>query len=808
MDKNITIYMKQKGFEKVRAVYNIEDKSVKILKGSNVSEELYAVRFKRIRKKLEDAGYLKDGCFVKDYLVERKNKENEFKTALSTAAGIILGRQSTGPKEFYTLVDEDRIFMSQFLIDLYIEEHIDDDCDFTLEKQKDLRDEFQQYFSIEKFKTLKYQEYHALKEVNENNLMYLLEYDDRYSKLGYVPLAGDVDKCGFYQSGKNETKDYYYFDEKLSKDEIDQKWEVFRNSIYELLNKIKDGNPEELKNVDSKLEKISSVVIKLASIYFPETILQISVKSGIEILFNLLIGETSNSSIFYKSMKVREYLDNRYPDEDPVKLSQILYEYYVNKYVKGVDVEMDNKNYWIISAGENAKLWEYFKAGNLIAVGWNEVGDLSKLKTKKAIKNKYESLKDGDHKNDIKALWDFYNNMKNGDVVFVKKGENDVLGYGEISGDYEYDPSFEYHHKRKVIWKSLDAKKVSNEMRFTKKTLTKLEERNEQMGYLLDCYESSDDHENKEYNEIDKYQGKNTIFYGVPGCGKSRMLDKVVLEGVGAGFKKRVLFHPEYTYSDFVGQTMPVVRDGKITYEFVPGPFTEILKQAIKDKSLQENYYLIIEEINRGNAPAIFGDLFQLLDRKNGRSEYEITNKAIADWVYKDTENFGKDSVYIPSNLTLFATMNTCDQNVFTMDTAFKRRWKMVRVKNGFDDNECASFLNWKIDGLPFTWKEFATVVNDLILKCNDGVNAEDKQLGAYFVKEDEITDINAFAEKVLMYLWEDVVRYDKTQMFDSRFNTLDKVISGFCIGENVFVGDEMAKLYSRMSEEINADQA
>ena len=305
-----------------------------------------------------------------------------------------------------------------------------------------------------------------------------------------------------------------------------------------------------------------------------------------------------------------------------------------------------------------------------------------------------------------------------------------------------------------------------------------------------------------------KYQGKNTIFYGVPGCGKSRMLDKVVLDGVGAGFKKRVLFHPEYTYSDFVGQTMPVVRDGKITYEFVPGPFTEILKQAIKDKSLQENYYLIIEEINRGNAPAIFGDLFQLLDRKNGRSEYEITNKAIADWVYKDTENFGKDSVYIPSNLTLFATMNTCDQNVFTMDTAFKRRWKMVRVKNGFDDNECASFLNWKIDGLPFTWKEFATVVNDLILKCNDGVNAEDKQLGAYFVKEDEITDINAFAEKVLMYLWEDVVRYDKTQMFDSRFNTLDKVISGFCIGENVFVGDEMAKLYSRMSEEINADQA
>lgn len=288
------------------------------------------------------------------------------------------------------------------------------------------------------------------------------------------------------------------------------------------------------------------------------------------------------------------------------------------------------------------------------------------------------------------------------------------------------------------------------------------------------------------HTDNDMYLRQNIIFYGVPGCGKSYKIKKI-LEGVDTKYYKRILFHPEYSYSDFVGQLKPVVKGGHITYEFVPGPFTEILRDAYKDRA--HDYFLIIEEINRGNAPAIFGDLFQLLDRDdNGESEYGIYNKEIVHYLNNDknTEEY-RDNVRIPKNLTIFATMNTCDQNVFTLDTAFKRRWRLNRIPNDF--NKVPATWEIKLPNGMISWKEFAEAVNDAILNnCNDGTAAEDKQLGAYFVKENDVKDIQRFAEKVLLYLWDDVAKYDKSQLFDTnKYKTLDKVIVGFVKGENVF---------------------
>jgi len=133
---------------------------------------------------------------------------------------------------------------------------------------------------------------------------------------------------------------------------------------------------------------------------------------------------------------------------------------------------------------------------------------------------------------------------------------------------------------------------------------------------------------------------------------------------------ERIIFHPDYTYSDFVGQILPRVNeDSSVSYEFTPGPFTNILKKAYLNP--EKEYFLIIEEINRGNAPAIFGDIFQLLDRnKDGASEYEITNNDVANIIYGDKNH----KVSIPSNMSILCTMNTSDQNVFTLDTAFQRR--------------------------------------------------------------------------------------------------------------------------------------
>ena len=328
------------------------------------------------------------------------------------------------------------------------------------------------------------------------------------------------------------------------------------------------------------------------------------------------------------------------------------------------------------------------------------------------------------------------------------------------------------------------------------------------------------------HTDNDMYLGQNVIFYGVPGCGKSHRINALLhlddkVNGLEKEYYKRVLFHPEYSYSDFVGQLRPVTegeKGEKITYQFAPGAFTEILRDAYKDR--EHNYFLIIEEINRGNAPAIFGDLFQLLDRKDGVSEYSIDNKDILDYFKKESkdddtgamaqivETIERDGIRIPENLTIFATMNTCDQNVFTLDTAFKRRWRMCRIKNDTD-----LFPEWSIvfDAKMFTWKKFATAVNDAILNnCNDGTAAEDKQLGAFFVKEND-KNVRRFAEKVLLYLWDDVAKYDKSQLFDTnKYKTLDMVIDGFAKGENVFSPNcaQLQELYNNMKPKQTDENA
>ena len=347
-----------------------------------------------------------------------------------------------------------------------------------------------------------------------------------------------------------------------------------------------------------------------------------------------------------------------------------------------------------------------------------------------------------------------------------------------------------------------------------------------------------DDPQDMSSNEaIRGYLHQNVIFYGVPGCGKSFFIQNLLkikdddgkIIDMPRSYYKRILFHPEYSYSDFVGQLRPEVGDdNKITYKFVPGPFTEILLDAYKDR--EHDYFLIIEEINRGNAPAIFGDLFQLLDRKDGVSEYSIDNKDILDYFEREleisreskkddtgamaqvVETIERDGIRIPKNLTILATMNTCDQNVFTLDTAFKRRWRMSRIVNDFDKDSSVS--EWKISFKSggFAWKEFAKAVNDAILNnCNDGTAAEDKQLGTHFIKECDLTPARRFAEKVMLYLWDDVAKYDKSQLFDTnKYKTLDMVIDGFAKGENVFSPNcaQLQELYNNMKPKQTDENA
>lgn len=273
-------------------------------------------------------------------------------------------------------------------------------------------------------------------------------------------------------------------------------------------------------------------------------------------------------------------------------------------------------------------------------------------------------------------------------------------------------------------------------------------------------------------------EGENILLYGVPGCGKSHEIKTKYCKN--KAFMERVVFHPDYTYSDFIGQILPKTDGDTISYPFVAGPFTEILKKAILDEN-KNMYYLVIEEINRGNAPAIFGEVFQLLDRENGESEYGITNFDIAKHIYGEGNE--EKEIKIPSNLTILATMNTADQNVFTLDTAFKRRWSMRSIKN---DIPGCDHAGTNIEGTRITWQNFAEKINDTIIDINEGnISSEDNRLGAYFIKEDDLKDRKTFAEKVLMYLWNDAFKYDRDKIFKAEYKTLEKLLDAFC--ENGF---------------------
>lgn len=279
---------------------------------------------------------------------------------------------------------------------------------------------------------------------------------------------------------------------------------------------------------------------------------------------------------------------------------------------------------------------------------------------------------------------------------------------------------------------------------------------------------------------VRKTGAENILLYGVPGAGKSHEIKTKYCSD--EKYMERVVFHPDYMYSDFVGQILPRVEkdeagNDRLKYIFTPGPFTKMLKKAENDP--ENYYYLVIEELNRGNAPAIFGEIFQLLDRKDedefpaeevGESEYGISNYEVAKEVYKDE----KHPVRIPSNMYILATMNTADQNVFTLDTAFQRRWNMRQIENNFEKSSHSKDI---IAGTKVSWGAFATVINDMVIDINvDMASSEDKRLGTYFAKKKEL-EVSRFPEKVLKYLWDDAFKMDKTAIFNENCKSLEDVV-------------------------------
>nr|WP_298989212.1 AAA family ATPase [uncultured Polaribacter sp.] len=259
------------------------------------------------------------------------------------------------------------------------------------------------------------------------------------------------------------------------------------------------------------------------------------------------------------------------------------------------------------------------------------------------------------------------------------------------------------------------------------------------------------------------FKPQNKIFFGAPGTGKSHKVNELIKAKKSEDRTERITFHPEYDYSSFVGGYKPTMDGDKIKYEFVPQAFTNIYVNAWND--LDNDYYLVIEEINRGNCAEIFGDIFQLLDRSN---DYKITpSKELKEYLetkFSGNENIDESKLLLPPNLNILATMNTSDQSLFPMDSAFKRRWDWeyipINYSENIEENTSAKFVVELMEGASFNWLDFIKNVNKLI-KSNDNLGM-DKCLGNYFIKPDineNTISLKSFINKAIFYLWNDVFK-------------------------------------------------
>lgn len=262
---------------------------------------------------------------------------------------------------------------------------------------------------------------------------------------------------------------------------------------------------------------------------------------------------------------------------------------------------------------------------------------------------------------------------------------------------------------------------------------------------------------------------RQIIYFGAPGTGKSHKVREIIGEEINQPNVFRTTFHPDTDYASFVGCYKPSMRpttsaektltgkDEEIVYTFVPQVFTDAYVYAYKHPS--ETTYLVLEEINRGNCAQIFGDLFQLLDRKDGVSEYKIKAdndlaKYLVAQLGEESEGIKDGKLCLPANLSILATMNTSDQSLFPMDSAFKRRWEWEYVPINYSTDILSSTFDITIGEKVYSWVEFIQSVNKHIF---DLTQSEDKQMGNFFIKHS--VDESEFKSKVMFYLWYEVLR-------------------------------------------------
>ena len=534
---------------------------------------------------------------------------------------------------------------------------------------------------------------------------------------------------------------YYRFVDERNDGDIDDLWSLFISAIEYDKNPISE-NKENVSNYfdivnNQKGNGNSKITMGLYWIA-PNTFLNLDsrnqwfiFKSG-KFPSKILDGIESLDSKIYSAdyfkiiEKVKTYLqspESKWKNFKELSFEAWKYSEEVNKknqelkMVAESSALMDDENetirYWVYAPGEGSYMWDDFYKRGVMAIGWNEIGDLSLFKNKSEIKEAMKKIYGPNlsYQNATHATWQFANEMKVGDIIFVKKGRSQLIGRGIVTSDYFYDSEAEeYNHIRTVNWthhgewsypgkaamKTLTdvtpyidvVEKLKNI--FDDGTSEDVEEVEKSYSsytkedFLNDVFMSEEEYERLRSVFVFK---KNIILQGAPGVGKTYAAKRLAYSLIGeknAERVKMVQFHQSYSYEDFIMGFRP----SDIGFELRKGTFYNFCKRAELDAV--NDYFFIIDEINRGNLSKIFGELFMLLENDKRGASLQL--------VYSD-EKFS-----IPDNLYIIGMMNTADRSLAMLDYALRRRFAFFELQPGFDTDGFKTYQsninNRKVDNL------------------------------------------------------------------------------------------------------------
>ena len=415
------------------------------------------------------------------------------------------------------------------------------------------------------------------------------------------------------------------------------------------------------------------------------------------------------------------------------------------------DKNVQTIHYWIYSPGENACMWDEFYDAEIMAIGWGEIGDLTTFATKDAMKQKMKECIDPtlSYKNAAHATWQFANDIKPGDIVFVKKGMHRIVGRGIVTSGYMFDGSRkdEYKNIRQINWTNKGEWEHPGQA--VTKTLTDITSYTDYVEKLNALFEDDEDEEIEEVeiqypvytaeNFLDEvymsgtdYQTlvsllknkKNIILQGAPGVGKTFAAKRLAYSMMGVKDSSRVMmvqFHQSYSYEDFIMGFRPA----STGFELKRGPFYSFCKKAETD--IENDYFFIIDEINRGNLSKIFGELFMLIENDKRGVSLQL--------LYSD-EKFS-----VPANVYIIGMMNTADRSLAMLDYALRRRFAFFEFSPAFETEGFRAYRQEKYN------KKFDNLIA-AIEKLNVAIEHDDTlgrgfRIGhSYFCTEHEIDDM------------------------------------------------------------------